>query len=335
MSAQVVRAIEPRELVTASQMAVYFLRKGEVVGMPSETVYGLAGDALNPLAAARIFEAKERPSFDPLICHVRDFSMAERVADFSSVPRDVLTELIERYWPGPLTLVVPKRSRVPDIVTSGQPSVAVRCPSHLVFRSVIEQLDHPVAAPSANRFGRISPTTAGHVFEELGGRIPLILDGGECRHGVESTIVRFEGGRRVTVLRPGPVTEEDLLLLGLEVSAELCGSAGRLMPGQVEGHYAPRTPMVFAGAGLELPVGREGVLVWRTSAALAREMGYRVVVELCPELDLLRAAANLFSALRRLDAEGLDRIVVEGVPEVGVGVAVMDRLRRAVAGSGH
>lgn len=335
MSAQVVRAIEPRELVTATQMAVYFLRQGEVVGMPSETVYGLAGDALNPLAAARIFEAKERPSFDPLICHVRDFSMAERVADFSSVPRDVLTELVERYWPGPLTLVVPKRSRVPDIVTSGQPTVAVRCPSHLVFRSVIEQLDHPIAAPSANRFGRISPTTAGHVFEELGGRIPLILDGGECRHGVESTIVRFDGGRRVTVLRPGPVTEEDLLLLGLEVATELRGSGGRLVPGQVEGHYAPRTPMVFAPGGLVPPVGREGVLVWRTSAGLAREMGYRVVVELCPELDLLRAAANLFSALRRLDAEGLDRIVVEGVPEVGVGVAVMDRLRRAVAGSGH
>lgn len=335
MSAQVVRAVEPREIVTAAQMAVYFLRQGEVVGMPSETVYGLAGDALNPLAAARIFEAKRRPSFDPLICHVRDFSMAERVADFSSVPRDVLTELVERYWPGPLTLVVPKRSRVPDLVTSGQSSVAVRCPSHLVFRSVIEQLDHPIAAPSANRFGRISPTTASHVFEELGERIPLILDGGECRHGVESTIVRFDGGRRVTVLRPGPVTAEDFLLLGLEVSAELRGSAGRLMPGQVEGHYAPRTPLRFAEGALAPVDGRVGVLVWGTSAADARKMGYRVVVELCPEQNLLRAASNLFAALRRLDGAGLDWIVVEGVPEVGVGVAVMDRLRRAVAGSGH
>jgi L-threonylcarbamoyladenylate synthase len=335
MSAQVVRAIEPREMVAAAQMAVYFLRQGELVGMPSETVYGLAGDALNPLAAARIFEAKERPSFDPLICHVRDFSMAERVADFSSVPQDVLTELIERYWPGPLTLVVPKRSRVPDIVTSGQPSVAVRCPSHLVFRSVIEQLDHPIAAPSANRFGRISPTTAQHVFEELGGRIPLILDGGECRHGVESTILRFDGGRKVTVLRPGPVTEEDLLLLGLEVSVELRGSGGRLMPGQVEGHYAPRTPMFFAEGDLVPVDQRVGALVWGTSVGAARQMGYRMVVELSPEHDLLRAAANLFAALRRLDRAGLDRIVVEGVPEVGIGVAVMDRLRRAVAGSGH
>jgi L-threonylcarbamoyladenylate synthase len=335
MSAQVVRAIEPREMVTATQMAVYFLRQGEVVGIPSETVYGLAADALNPLAAARIFSVKERPSFDPLICHVRDFLMAERIADFSAISRGVLTEIVERYWPGPLTLVVPKRSRVPDIVTSGQSSVAVRCPSHVVFRSVIEQLDQPIAAPSANRFGRISPTTAGHVFEELGGRIPLILDGGECRHGVESTILRFDGGRRVTVLRPGPVTEEDLLLLGLEVSVERRGEVARLMPGQEDGHYAPRTPMEFSRGQMAPVDGRVGALLWATSAAKAREMGYRMVVELCPEQDLLRAAANLFSALRRLDREGLDRIVVEAVPEVGIGVAVMDRLRRAVVGSGR
>lgn len=335
MSAQVVPALDAREVVVASQMAAYFLRKGDLVGMPSETVYGLAGDALNPVAAARIFQAKERPAFDPLICHVWDFSMAERIADFSSVPRGALNELVERYWPGPLTLVVPKRARVPDIVTSGQATVAVRCPAHVVFRSVIELLDRPLAAPSANRFGRISPTRAEHVREELGDRIPLILDGGDCRHGVESTILRFDGGRSVSVLRPGPVTVEDLLLLGFEVNVERRCAGESVVPGQVEGHYAPRTPMEFGTGADRGGTGRAGVLLWGTPAGVAREAGYEVVLELSAEGDLLRAAANLFGALRRLDAAGLDCIVVEPVPEVGVGVAIMDRLKRAVAGSGR
>jgi tRNA threonylcarbamoyl adenosine modification protein (Sua5/YciO/YrdC/YwlC family) len=189
--------------------AVELLRHGEVVALPTETVYGLAADALDGKAVEKIFEAKGRPRFDPLIVHIPDPSWLQRVADIVTQDEQIVRRLMERFWPGPLTLVLPKRDLVPDIVTAGLPTIAVRLSAHPVFRQVIRRFGRPLAAPSANRFGRISPTAAAHVYDELNGRIPLILDGGDTEQGLESTIAAVADGR-AEILRCGPVTEEQL-----------------------------------------------------------------------------------------------------------------------------
>ncbi|MGB6219488.1 MAG: L-threonylcarbamoyladenylate synthase, partial [Haloferula sp.] len=197
--------------------AVALLKAGEVVAVPTETVYGLGADAFNAEAVAKVFEAKERPSFDPLIVHV---SSVEELAEVASIPADVektVQKLISAFWPGPLTLILPKSDKVPDLVTSGLPEVAVRQSGHKIFREIGKQLGRPIAAPSANRFGRISPTAASAVMKELGGRIPLIVDAGACREGLESTIVRVEAGEKrpiLHLLRLGPVTKKELQNFG-------------------------------------------------------------------------------------------------------------------------
>jgi L-threonylcarbamoyladenylate synthase len=326
-----VASTDSSEHLTATvNAAVESLAAGEVVALPTETVYGLAADATRADAVIKIFEAKERPFFDPLIVHLPTRDWLERVTEIPAVSRATVETLIEKFWPGPLTIVLPRRSLVPDLVTSGLETVAVRMSAHPVFRSVIQQFGKPLAAPSANRFGRISPTTAAHVTTELGGRIPLVVDGGPTAHGIESTIVAVESGR-LRILRSGPITREALGDLPLAVDAPLPLSGKPQAPGQLASHYAPRTPLkiVASGASLGWPGGaRVGWLGWQHRA----EGGPFCATEvLSPTGDLREAAATLFAKLRWLDEAGLDLILTEPVPEEGLGVAIMDRLRKAAA----
>ena len=329
------------QLATAVQEASRALRNGDVVALPTETVYGLAADALRPEAAVKIFSAKERPLFDPLIVHLPSRDWLERLTAIPDESLTLVEALIAKYWPGPLTLVLPRREIVPDLVTSGLETVAVRMSAHPVFRAVIEQFGRPLAAPSANRFGRISPTAAAHVQSELHARIHLIIDGGATEHGVESTIVKVEG-TKLHILRAGPVTPEELAAFG-EVDRVNPGPRPDA-PGQLASHYAPRTPLRLLGSagflpaagGILPPPGRLrlearaslGLLAWREPTDVAH---FAAVEILSPTGDLRAAAATLFAKMRRLDDAGLDLIVAESVPEEGLGIAIMDRLRKAAA----
>ena len=310
------------EIPPAAASAAAILREGGVVAVPTETVYGLACDALDADAAAKVFAAKERPSFDPLIVHVAAHHWIETLADAHGAVLALAHRLAAEFWPGPLTMVLPAKPLVPDLVRSGLPTVALRCSAHPVMAAVVAGLGRPVAAPSANRFGRISPVTAAHVAEELGGRIPLILDGGPCRHGLESTIVAVEPGRLV-ILRPGPVTVE-MLRAFAPVERFASDRAEVRAPGMLESHYAPRTPLRFWPADAPLPddAPDSGVLAFGAVGP-----GFRVV-EVLPS-DPADAAPLFFSALRRLDAAGVRRIYARPVDESGLGMAIMDRLRRA------
>ncbi len=306
------------------ERAAEVLLQGGLVALPTETVYGLGANALNPVAVARIFAAKERPFFDPLIVHLADIDWWPRVAsEFPPAAR----RLAERFWPGPLTLILPKVDGVPDLVTSGLPSVAVRVPDHPLTRQVLRLANVPVAAPSANPFGRLSPTTAEHVRQQLGDRVDAILDGGPCRVGVESTILRVEGDQ-VTQLRPGGIPLEEIESLVGPVEH----GAGQLSekpaaPGMLASHYAPRTPLVVVR---EIPT----VLPWRRTGLLVLSVdkmppGFAAVEVLSGTGDLVVAAANFFQALHRLDAAGLDGIVAVRFPDQGLGRALNDRLQRA------
>ena len=314
-----------RATAEAIARAAEVLRSGGLVAFPTETVYGLGADARSAEACARIFEAKRRPHFDPLIVHVTDAESAASVADVSD-PR--VRELAARFWPGPLTLVLPKTDLVPDIVTSGLPTVAVRVPAHPVAQALLAASALPIAAPSANPFGYISPTTAEHVERQLGDRVSLILDGGECTVGVESTIVDLSG-ERPALLRPGGLPEERLRDVLGELERPERSTAPRA-PGQLESHYAPRTRLVLVGEG-GARVGdgeRAGLLAVREPDPELRARCAAVEV-LSPSGDLVVAAARLFAALHRLDGADLDVIYAERVPERGIGVAIMDRLERA------
>ena len=308
--------------------AVALLATGQAVALPTETVYGLAADALKPKAVMKIFEAKERPFFDPLIVHLPTRDWLERITEIPLESHALVAALIERFWPGPLTLVLPRSPIVPDIVTAGLETVAVRMSAHPVFRAVIELFAGPLAAPSANRFGRISPTTAAHVRSELDGRIPLILDGGPTQHGLESTIVAVTG-EGVRVLRAGPITADDLAAAGGTVLPPVATAATRPeAPGQLVSHYAPRTRMILLepGAHFSAADSRTGLLAWK--AAPEGLDGAHCEV-LSASGDLREAAASLFAKLRRLDEAGLALILAEPVPEHGLGIAIMDRLRKA------
>jgi len=257
--------------------------------------------------------------------HLPDISWLDRITRDRS---PLVQKLTGAFWPGPLTLVLPRREIVPDVVTSGLETVAVRMSAHPVFQEICARFCKPLAAPSANRFGRISPTTAQHVMAELGGRIPLIVDGGPTEIGVESTIVSIDGDR-IRILRSGPVTAEQLSEFG-GVVYEKRGDAPSA-PGQLQSHYAPRTPMqLFKHAHEFVPVGnrRFGLLAWGHSLTVHP---FAAVETLSPTQNLREAATRLFAAMRRLDEAGLDLIVAEEVPETGLGIAIMDRLRKASA----
>ena len=308
----------------ALNRAAAAIRSGALVGMPTETVYGLAADALDGAAVLRIFAAKGRPRFDPLIVHCADADQAWTVAEPSPRAR----RLAAACWPGPLTLVLPRRSIVPDAVTSGLDSVGVRVPDHPLALALIRACGRPLAAPSANPFGRISPTTAAHVREQLGAAVAEILDGGPCRVGVESTVLRPDPSP--LILRPGGLIRERIEeILGETVAiADRSLRAGQLAlpaPGLLASHYAPRTPLRLRCPGEPWPNGA-GWLAF-TGRDLP-ETGQAVEI-LSANGDLAEAASGMFAALRRLDAAHVPLIIAELVPETGLGEAINDRLRRA------
>jgi len=308
----------------AIRQAAEIIRKGGIVAFPTETVYGLGADGYNPLAVARIFEVKGRPSFDPLIVHIAHPAHLEKLV--KETPSSV-KRLTEKLWPGPLTVVLLKKENIPDIVTAGLPSIAVRMPDHPIALSLIKESSCPIAAPSANPFGYLSPTTAEHVREQLGDQVDLILDGGPCAIGVESTIISFLDGKP-RLLRPGGVSLEEVeSVIGKVETGPIKDRPSA--PGMLPRHYAPRTPVVLGGneKNPELYKSRNvGFLAFQEPN---RDLKFHSVEVLSRKGDMREAAANLFSALRRLDALNLDLILAEPIPEVGLGRAIMDRLRRA------
>ena len=294
---------------TGIARAVALLSEGGIVALPTETVYGLAGDATRADAVAAIYAAKGRPGFNPLIVHVANLAAAERLVDLNTTARD----LADRYWPGPLTLVLPARggNGIAPGVTGGLPTLAIRVPAHPVMGAILTALRRPLAAPSANASGTISPTTAAHVAASLGGRIPLIVDGGATSGGLESTIVRVDGDR-VSLLRPGGIPAD---LLGINAET----AAGIAAPGQLASHYAPTQPLRLGATSAE------------TGEYL---IGFGPVIgdiTLSATGDLTEAAAALFAALHTAQTSGAVRIAVAPVPQTGIGAAINDRLRRAAA----
>jgi len=313
------------EDLTLIHQAAEIIRKGGLVAFPTETVYGLGADAFKPLAVARIFEVKKRPRFDPLIVHVASPEDLERLV--VEIPSNA-KKLMERFWPGPLTVVLLKKDEVPDIVTAGLPTVAVRMPNHPMALSLIEEANCPIAAPSANPFGYLSPTRAEHVRDQLGHQIDFILDGGPCEVGVESTIISFSEARP-KLLRPGGVSLEEIESIIGKIESSSVHGQRVLAPGMLPKHYAPRTPILlnWSEGDFDAYEGkRVGLLAFKEPKSF---MKFSHIEVLSKKGDLREAAANLFSAIRRLDAFNLDLILAESVPEVGLGRAIMDRLRRA------
>ncbi len=313
--------------------AARLLRDGRLVAFATETVYGLGANALDVSAVAGVFAVKNRPHFDPLIVHVATRDWLPRLV--TEWPEQA-QHLADRFWPGPLTLVLPKTDLVPDLVTSGLPSVAVRMPSHPLALELLRRADVPVAAPSANPFGQLSPTCAEHVAEQLGEQIDYILDGGPCRVGVESTVVQIQSDRTV-LLRPGGVPLEELtavigpieLLAGVnrDMTADDDISTAALSPGLLPQHYAPRTPLTIIERPDEVATPqRTGLLTLHPSPFAKR---FTAVEVLSSTGDLVEAATAFFAALRRLDALRLDRIYATPFPPQGLGRALNDRLTRA------
>ncbi len=304
------------------------LRRGGVVAFPTETVYGLGALAGDPSACARVFEIKQRPRFDPLIVHL---SGAGNLGSVVAALDERSLLLATAFWPGPLTLVLPKAPSVPDIVTAGLPTVAVRIPSHPIAHALLVAVGAPIAAPSANPFGYISPTLASHVNERIGREVDLILDGGATTVGVESTIVDVSG-TAPALLRPGAIERERIeALIGPLAHEHGSGDRPRA-PGQLASHYAPRTPLVILDELARLPEhpGRVGLLAFGPPDPDVRARS-AVVEVLSESRDLREAAANLFAALHRLDRAGVDIVFAEAPSPAGLGLAILDRLTRAAA----
>jgi L-threonylcarbamoyladenylate synthase len=302
--------------------AAQSLRAGGLVAMPTETVYGLAADATSDKAVAAIYAAKERPAINPLIAHVLNIEAAREHAVFGPEAE----KLTRAFWPGPLTLVVPaaSSSRISLLARAGLDTVAIRSPSHQTARALIEAAGAPLAAPSANRSGYVSPTTAAHVVAELDGRVDWILDGGPCRHGLESTIVACLAGRP-QLLRPGAVTREAIeSTLGSSIESVGGARTAPNAPGQLASHYAPKAELRLNAAG-----ATEDEAALDFGASLKGPA--RARLDLSPSGDLVEAASHLFSYLRALDDSGAHLIAVAPIPEHGLGAAINDRLRRAAA----
>ncbi|MBA3312166.1 MAG: threonylcarbamoyl-AMP synthase [Planctomycetaceae bacterium] len=307
-------------------LAARLLREGRLVAFGTETVYGLGANALDAAAVARVFEAKRRPTFDPLIVHI---SNRDALGDIVERMPPAALQLADAFWPGPLTLVLPKREVIPDLVTSGRPTVGVRIPASEMTRRLLSEAGVPIAAPSANTFGRISPTTAAHVAEQLGDAIDYILDCGPCGVGIESAVVDLTEDVPL-LLRPGGTTLEDLESVAGRVNVVTSSDGGsQRAPGMLSRHYSPRTPLVVADQqDLDNVTGQIGLLSFHDP--VNRDRFARIEV-LSKRGDLVEAAANFFAALRRLDDAGLDHIVATPFPMTGLGRALNDRLRRAAA----
>ncbi len=307
--------------------AAGLLREGQLVAIPTETVYGLAANALDETAVTRIFEAKNRPRFDPLIVHV---AAVQDIETYTVEIPEKAQALARAFMPGPLTLLLPKRPIIPDLVTSGSPLCAFRVPGHPLAHALLEQLDFPLAAPSANPFGYISPTTAQHVAQQLGDKIPYILDGGPCAVGLESTIIGFEGEETIVYRKGGLAVEAIEAVVG-KVQIQPHSSSNPLAPGMLKSHYAPRIPLEWGDlkALLKKHAGKQlAVLAFREAVP---EVPPEFQEVLSAEGDMAEAARKLFAAMRRLDASGAELILAEQLPEQGLGRAVNDRLRRAAS----
>ncbi|MGV3556865.1 L-threonylcarbamoyladenylate synthase [Larkinella arboricola] len=310
---------------TDVQKAKEFLEQGEVIGLPTETVYGLAGNALNPDAVLKIFKVKNRPSFDPLIVHTDSLDKAETFV--TAIPEKA-RRVAERFWPGPVTILLPKKAVIPDLVSSGLDTVAIRIPNHPLALKLLSILDFPLAAPSANPFGYISPTTARHVVQQLGDQIPYVLDGGSAQVGIESTIIGFSDDGPI-VYRLGGMTLEKLEAVLGKVAVRSHSTSNPKAPGMLSSHYAPRKPLLLKTPQEILKMHkpeRIGVLAFDELTRLIPLENQQI---LSVTGDLNEAAKNLFAAMRALDALDVDVIVADLLPETGLGRAVNDRLRRA------
>ncbi|GAA4448574.1 L-threonylcarbamoyladenylate synthase [Rurimicrobium arvi] len=319
------------ETGTDIQRAATLLRQGALVAIPTETVYGLAGNGLNPAAVSEIFAVKERPFFNPLILHIPDWQSASLYA--AAIP-EAAHKLAAALCPGPLTFLLPKKEIVPDLVTAGSPLVALRVPAHPLTRSLLSLLDFPLAAPSANPFGYVSPTSAQHVIDNLGRKIPYILDGGPSSVGVESTIVGFEEPGKIQLYRLGGIAVETLSAIsGAEVTdvRSHAVASGPQGPGMLKSHYATHAALYIGNVrelALQFPHQRIASIQFRdTYPGLP---GVRQFV-LSPSGSLNEAAAQLFAVMRAIDDAGFDVIVAEHFPETGLGPAINDRLNRAQA----
>ena len=335
---KIIEATE-EDMKDALRESCALLEVGEVVALPTETVYGLAADATNAEAAAKVFAAKERPSFDPLIVHLGSRGDLDQVVDIPEDIEEVVMNLTDEFWPGPLTLILPKKPEIPDIVTSGLPTVGVRQSGNGIFRAINKHFGKPIAAPSANRFGRISPTSALAVEKELGGRIPLIVNGGACRDGLESTIISIEPRESKKPIfrlhRAGPITKEMLQKFGRVEKIKPGAANAPQAPGELPSHYAPATPLriIEKAEDFKPEEGkRYGLLCYKGGEddPFVRRHDWTLVEALSPgNGKLAEAAVRLFFVMRMLDEAGLDEIIVQPLSEKGLGLAIMDRLRRA------
>lgn len=303
------------------ELAAKYIKEGKVVAFPTETVYGLGADALNPMAVAKIFELKKRPSFDPLIVHISDISYIKKLTKNND---DRIYKLAERFWPGPLTIVMTKSEIVPDIVTSGLPTVGIRMPDNKIALELITKSETAIAAPSANLFGRVSPTTAQHVKKQLKG-VDFILDGGKTKVGIESTIITLnEEG--FEILRYGLITKEEIKKV-IPICTESKNKKNILAPGMLQSHYSPSKPLFILNKNILEKIDRKKVGLLSFSGKDTE--GFKIVIELTKNQDLKEYAVNLFESLHKLEESDVEYIVAEPVPEIGVGLAIMDRLKKA------
>jgi len=313
--------------MTAIEKAIAILQSGELVAIPTETVYGLAADATNEKAVAKIFEVKNRPFFDPLIVHVADREKANSLAYFNATAE----KLASHFWPGPLTILLPKKDTLSDLVTSGLPNVGLRVPSHALTIELLKQSNLALAAPSANPFMYVSPSTASHVKAQLGDKIPYILDGGDCSVGIESTIIDCSLERAVVRRLGGLDIEKIGNVLGYKPTLDLHAGSNPKSPGQYDKHYAPKCNLIVQDNLNQLThyqpeTGKEVLICF---GAIPDYNGFNLIWNLSHTGDFGEAAANLFKMLRRLDEEKIIKAVAVLLPEQGLGMAINDRLRRA------
>jgi L-threonylcarbamoyladenylate synthase len=303
------------------------LDSDHIVAIPTETVYGLAANAFSEIAVNKVYEAKKRPSANPLIVHV---GSKDQIYELTQAVNDKARLLIEKFMPGPITLLLPKKKSIPEIVTSGLPEVAIRIPAHSTTAALLEQLDYPLAAPSANPFGYISPTTAKHVYDQLKSKVPYVLDGGQCKAGIESTIIGFRNGIPA-VFRLGSITVADIENI---VGKVIINSNSNLSvaPGMLKTHYSPTTPLVLADDSDEFLKDYDGKRIGLiTYDTYSTHLPRKQQIVLVQSSNLSEIAYNLYSAMHRMDAAGYDVIIVTKLPDDGIGKSVNDRLVRASA----
>ncbi len=310
-------------IVGQIEIAAKHIKEGRIVAFPTETVYGLGANALNPLAVAKIFELKERPSFDPLIVHISDYAQLNEITTSND---ERITKIAEKFWPGPLTMVLPKSHGVPNIVTSGLPTVGVRMPNHQIALELIRMSNCPIAAPSANKFGRISPTTAAHVRKQLP-NVDFIIDGGKTTVGIESTIIRLT---RIgfQILRNGIITQEELeQVVPFDHSTPIEALSA---PGMLKSHYSPKKKLLIAGIQTStIDISRAGLISFTGKL----DSGFKKVFRVSDTDDLKGYAVNMFEAMHAFEDDSeIDLIMAEPVCEKGIGKAIMDRLKKAEFG---